>query len=77
MRIQFLTLLCFQWELYEKYDIYRYISNIRRTKIPQLKRFTSRVAVVFVQSIEGRCYMENEIKDVIGAAPAMSVWSAI
>ena len=36
-------------------------------QITKLKYFSSRFAVVFAQSIEARCYVENE--DVVGAAP--------
>ena len=36
-------------------------------QIPELKCFSSRLAVVFAQSNEARCYVENE--DVVGAAP--------
>ena len=32
-----------------------------------MKWFSSHVAVVFVQSIEARCYVDHE--DVVGAAP--------
>ena len=44
------------------------------------KYFSSRLAVVFVQSIEARCQVENE--DVVGAvptghAPTTSEWSTI
>ena len=49
-------------------------------QIPKLKCFSSRLVVVFAQSIEARCLVENE--DVIGAppigdAPATSEWSTI
>ena len=44
---------------------HRKISNIRRTKSQSLNY--SRPVAVFVQSIEARCYVENE--DVVGAAP--------
>ena len=49
-------------------------------RIPKLKCFSSRLAVVFAQFIEARCYVENE--DVVGAAPTgdaptTSEWSAI
>ena len=37
--------------------------------IPKLKRFSTRLAVAFVQSIEARCQFENE--DVVGAAPTL------
>ena len=33
----------------------------------KLKRFSSRLAVVFAQYIEAKCWVENE--DVVGAAP--------
>ena len=42
---------------------------------PRLKCFSSRVAVVFAQSIEARCYVENE--DVVGAAPTVNYISII
>ena len=45
----------------QKTNTYRKISNISRTKS------SSRFAVVFAQSIEARCYVENEY--VVGAAP--------
>ena len=59
---------------------YRQISNIRRTKIPNFKRFSSRPAFVFAQSIEARYYVYNE--DVVGAAPTgdaptTSEWSIL
>ena len=49
-------------------------------QIPKLKCFSSRLAVVFAQSIEARCWVEN--KDVVGAAPTgdtptTSEWSTI
>ena len=47
--------------------MYHKISNIRRTKYQKLKWFPSHVAVAFDQSIEARCWVENE--DVVGAAP--------
>ena len=48
--------------------------------IPKLKCFSSRLAVVFAQSSEARCLVENE--DVVGAAPTgdaptTSEWSTI
>ena len=46
---------------------YREISNIRHTRWKNSKCFLSRLAVVFAQSIEARCSVENE--DVVGAAP--------
>ena len=36
-------------------------------KIPKFKYFLSRLAVVFVQYIEAKCWVENE--DVVDAAP--------
>ena len=36
-------------------------------KIPKLKCFSSRLAVVFAKYIEAKCWVENE--DVVGAAP--------
>ena len=49
-------------------------------QIPKLEWFSSRRAVVFAQSIEARCSVENE--DVVGAtptgdAPTASEWSTI
>ena len=46
--------------------------------IPKVKWFSSRLSVVFVQSIEARCWVEN--KDVVGVsptggAPTTSEWS--
>ena len=47
---------------------------------PTLKCFSSRLAVVYVQSVKARCQFENE--DVVGAAPTgdaptTSKWSTI
>ena len=49
-------------------------------QIPKIKCFSFRLAVVFVQSNEARCLVENE--DVVGAAPTgdaptTSEWSTI
>ena len=49
-------------------------------QITKLKQLSSRVAVVFAQSIEARCLAKNE--DVVGAAPTgdaptTSEWSTI
>ena len=49
-------------------------------QIPKLKCFPSRLVVVFPQSNEARCLVENE--DVVGAAPkgvapTTSEWSTI
>ena len=49
-------------------------------QIAILKLFSSRLAFVFVQSIEAGCWVENE--DVVGAAPTgdaptTSEWSTI
>ena len=60
--------------------MYRQISHIRRIQIPTLKFSSTRLSVVFAQSLEARCYVENE--DVVGAAPTgdaptTSEWSAI
>ena len=49
-------------------------------QIPNLKCFSSRLEVVFAQSIEARCKAENE--DIVGAAPSgetptTSEWSTI
>ena len=49
-------------------------------QFPDYKCFSSRVAVVFAESIEARCSVENE--DVVGAAPpgaapTTSEWSTI
>ena len=58
------------------------LSNLwyKAHQLPKLKCFSSPLAVVFVQSIEARCYVENE--DVVGAAPTgdaptISEWSPI
>ena len=56
---------------------YRQFSNIRRTHFQNIN--VSRL-VVFAQSIEARCSVENE--DVVGAAPTgdaptTSEWSTI
>ena len=52
---------------YSLFITYHKISDISRTKSQNLKRFSSRLAAVLAQSIEARCYVENE--DVVGAAP--------
>ena len=49
-------------------------------QIPELRYFSSRLAIVFALSIEARCSVENE--DVVGAAPTgdaptISEWSTI
>ena len=49
-------------------------------QIPKLNCFSSRLVVVFAQSNEARCKVENE--DVVGAAPTgnaptTSEWSTI
>ena len=49
-------------------------------QISKLKSFSSRLTVVFTQSIEARCYVKYE--DVVGAAPTgdapnISEWSKI
>ena len=59
---------------------YRQTSNIRRTISPQFNLFSSRLSVVFAQSIEAKCYVDND--DAVGAAPTddaptTSEWSAI
>ena len=61
-------------------DKYRQTSNISSTKSHKFKCFSSRFVVVFAQTIEGRCSVENE--DVVGAAPTgdaltTSEWSTI
>ena len=48
--------------------------------IPKLKYFLSRVALVLTQSVEARCYVENE--DIVwtaptGDAPTTSEWSKL
>ena len=53
-------------------------SLIKEHQIPKLKCFLSCLTVVFAQSTESRCYVENE--DVVGAsptgdAPTTSGWS--
>ena len=47
--------------------IYCKLSDIRGTKSQNFKLFSSPLAVVFAQSIEARCWVENE--DIVGAAP--------
>ena len=42
-------------------------SSISGTKSHKIKRFSSRLAVVFAQSIEARRQVGN--KDIVGAAP--------
>ena len=59
---------------------YRQISNTSCTKSKNLKRFSFHPAIIFAQSIEARCWIENE--DVVGAAPTgdaptTSEWSVI
>ena len=60
---------------------YCQISNLYKpNQIPKLKCFLSRLAVVFVQYVEARCWVENE--DVVGVAltgdaPTTSEWSTI
>ena len=44
-------------------------------RIPKPKCFSARLAVVFAQSIEDRCEIENE--DVVGDASTASQWSTI
>ena len=66
------------WDTHRHHN-YRQIFT-RHTKIKNLKCFLSRLAVVFVQSIEARYWVENE--DVVGAAPrgdapTTSQWSTI
>ena len=57
-----------------------YFQTCIKYKIPKPKCFSSRLAFVFVQSIEARCYVKNE--DVVqaaltGDAPTTSEWSTI
>ena len=71
--------LCLDVWAENNYD-YRQVSNIRRTQSKKHKCFSSRLAVVFAQSIEARCEVDNE--DVVGAAPTgdaptTSEWSTI
>ena len=63
-----------------QYKDYCRISNIRCTESPNLNNSRLYLAVVSTQSIEARCYVENE--DVFGAAPTgaaptTSEWSTI
>ena len=54
--------------------------NNKTHKIPKLKCFLSRLAVVFVQYIEAKCWVENEDVDgaaPTGSAPTTSEWSTI
>ena len=60
--------------------VYRQVSNIRRTKSRHFKRFSYCLAAAFAESLEARCWVENE--DVVGAAPTgdtptISEWSTI
>ena len=50
---------------------YLKISNIRCAKSQNLKSFSSRLAVAFAQSIEARCYVENE--DVVAVQSAFKI----
>ena len=59
-------MLVYATELTTTHHRYRQTSNIKRTKFQNLHYFPTRVAVVFDQSIEGRCWVEYE--DVIWAA---------
>ena len=59
---------------------YRQTSGYKVHQIQKLECFLSRLGVVFAQSIEVRCWVENE--DVVGAvltgdAPTTSEWSTI
>ena len=56
-----------KWDICPSSHMYRKISNIRLHQIPKLKCFLSQLAVVFIQYIEAKCYVENE--DVVWAAP--------
>ena len=59
---------------------YHQIYNISRTWSQKLKCFLSRLAVVFVQSIEAWCQVEKEYVDgasLTGDAPTTSEWSPI
>ena len=49
----------------KEWSKYRHTSYKSSTKFQNLKRFSSRLAVVFAQTIEARCSVENE--DVVGA----------
>ena len=60
--------------------MYHQICNTSRTKSQNVIFLSFRSSVVFAQSIEARCWVENE--DVVGAAPtgdapATSEWSKI
>ena len=59
-------LLCWNLKMYLHF-IYRQISNYMMCQIQKLKCFSSHLAVVFAQSVEARCKVENE--EVVGAAP--------
>ena len=48
--------------------MYLQTSSLRRTKSKNLECALSRLAIVFAQSIDAMCYVENE--DVAEAAPA-------
>ena len=72
-----------QWAPAAYYHLTPIVSKGKHCKlhqIPKLKCFSSRLVVVFAQSNEARCQVENE--DVVGAAPtgdapATSEWSII
>ena len=56
-------------KIYAHYGSYLQTSN-KRHKIPKLKCFSSRLAVVFDQSTEDRCQAENE--DVVVSATSVT-----
>ena len=49
--------------------------SYKSQQITKPEYFSSRLAVLFTQSIEGRCYVENEY--VVGAAPTGAEWSTL
>ena len=54
---------------------YRQISNIRCTKFQNFECYLYRLAVVFAQSNEARCYVVGAVST--GNAPTTSEWSTI
>ena len=72
----------FLWFVSYILDLFHLLSNIqyKAYQILKLKCFLSRLAAVFTQSIQARCWVENE--DVVGAAttgdaPTTFEWSTI
>ena len=70
--------------LFDKIQITNTVKALHKAhQIPTLKCFSSRLAIVFAQSIEAKCEAENE--DAVGAVgaaptgntPSSSEWSTI